>query len=83
MTFEGRFAWNKRILAFIFERLRIKVGPFNPFEISFKGKDDREPTNKENDPFFVWFYIDEEIAVARGRSGGTAFWVRCKRVNTY
>nr|GLL17464.1 uncharacterized protein LOC109172143 [Ipomoea trifida] len=83
LTFEGRFSWNNRILAFIFERLRIKVGPLNPFEISLKGKDDREPTNKGKDPFFVWFYIDEEIAVARGRSGGTAFWVRCQRVNPY
>ncbi|KAL3512202.1 hypothetical protein ACH5RR_024919 [Cinchona calisaya] len=81
LTFEGRFSWKKRILAFIFERLRIKIGPFNPFEISFKGKDEREPSNK--DPFFIWFYIDEEIAVARGRSGGTAFWVRCQRVGNY
>ncbi|KAL0397314.1 UNVERIFIED_CONTAM: hypothetical protein Scaly_0179800 [Sesamum calycinum] len=78
LTFEGRLSWKKRILAFIFERIRIKIGPLNPFEISFKGEDEREPSNK--DPFFIWFYIDEEIAVARGRSGGTAFWVRCQRV---
>ncbi|KAI3463744.1 hypothetical protein Pfo_020407 [Paulownia fortunei] len=78
LTFEGRFSWKKRILAFIFERIQIKIGPLNPFEISFKGKDEREPGNK--DPFFIWFYIDDEIAVARGRSGGTAFWVRCQRI---
>ncbi|XP_027124489.1 uncharacterized protein LOC113768843 [Coffea eugenioides] len=81
LTFEGRFSWKNRILAFIFERLRIKVGPFNPFEINLKGKDEREPSNK--DPFFIWFYIDEEIAVARGRGGGTAFWVRCRRISSY
>ncbi|XP_073317846.1 uncharacterized protein [Primulina huaijiensis] len=81
LTFEGRISWNKRILAFVFERIRIKIGPLNPFEISFKGKDEREPNTK--DPFFIWFYVDEEIAVARGRSGGTAFWVRCKRAPTY
>ncbi|XP_073295567.1 uncharacterized protein [Primulina huaijiensis] len=80
LTFEGRISWKNRILAFIFERIRIKIGPLNPFEISFKGKDEREPNTK--DPFFIWFYVDEEIAVARGRSGGTAFWVRCKRVLT-
>ncbi|KAH6805013.1 microbial collagenase [Perilla frutescens var. frutescens] len=79
LTFEGRLSWKKRILAFVFERIRIKVGPLNPFELSFKGDDEREPNN--TDPFFIWFYIDEEIAVARGRSGGTAFWVRCKRVD--
>ncbi|KAK6127663.1 hypothetical protein DH2020_038579 [Rehmannia glutinosa] len=68
LTFEGRFSWKKRILAFVFERIRIKIGPLDPFEFSFKGKDEREPGNQ--DPFFIWFYIDEEIAVARGRSGG-------------
>ncbi|MCD7460376.1 hypothetical protein HAX54_043409 [Datura stramonium] len=80
LTFEGPFSWKNRILAFVFERLRIKIGPFDPFDISIKGKDEREPSNKDQDPFFIWFYIDEEIAVARGRSGGTAFWVRCRRV---
>lgn len=78
LTFEGRFSWKNRILAFIFERLRLKIGPLAPFEFDFKTKDEKEPSNK--DPFFIWFYIDEEIAVARGRSGGTAFWVRCKQV---
>ncbi|OAY32124.1 uncharacterized protein LOC110631039 [Manihot esculenta] len=80
LTFEGRFTWKNRILAFIFERVRVKIGPLNPFEISLGQKEDREPSTK--DPFFIWFYIDEEIAVARGRSGGTAFWCRCRRVTT-
>ncbi|KAJ7975185.1 PAP fibrillin domain protein,expressed protein [Quillaja saponaria] len=80
LTFEGRLSWKKRILAFIFERIQIKVGPLNPLEISLGKKDDREPGTK--DPFFIWFYVDEEIAVARGRGGGTAFWCRCRRVNT-
>ncbi|GLU12945.1 hypothetical protein SLE2022_295990 [Rubroshorea leprosula] len=78
LTFEGGFSWKNRILAFIFERIRIKIGPFNPLEINLGQKEDKEPSTK--DPFFIWFYIDEEIAVARGRSGGTAFWCRCCRV---
>ncbi|XP_071732456.1 uncharacterized protein [Rutidosis leptorrhynchoides] len=78
LTFEGRFSWQKRILAFVFEQIKIKVGPLKPFEINIKGEDENEPTTKN--PFFIWFYVDEEIAVARGRSGGTAFWCRCKRV---
>ncbi|KAL6848278.1 hypothetical protein ACP4OV_022406 [Aristida adscensionis] len=79
LTFEGRLSWKKKILAFIFERVRIKVGPFAPLEIGFgSGDDGREPSTK--DPFFVWFYIDEEIAVAQGRGGGVAYWCRCKRV---
>ncbi|KAI4339033.1 hypothetical protein MLD38_024019 [Melastoma candidum] len=78
LTFEGRFSWKKRILAFIFERIRIKVGPFKQLEIGLGQQGDREPNTK--DPFFIWFYIDEEIAVARGRSGGTAFWCQCRHV---
>lgn len=78
LTFEGRLSWKSRILSFIFENLRIKVGPLNPLEISLGKQDDREPSTK--DPFFIWFYVDEEIAVARGKSGGTAFWCRCRRV---
>ncbi|MED6136439.1 hypothetical protein PIB30_056133 [Stylosanthes scabra] len=80
LTFEGRLSWKKRILAFIFENLRIKVGPLGPLQISLGRKEEREPSTK--DPFFIWFYIDDEIAVARGRSGGTAFWCRCQRVDT-
>ncbi|QCD85419.1 uncharacterized protein LOC114178286 isoform X1 [Vigna unguiculata] len=79
LTFEGRLSWKKRILAFVFENIRVKVGPFQPLQISLGKKEDREPDTK--DPFFIWFYVDEEIAVARGRSGGTAFWCRCRRVN--
>ncbi|PIA63660.1 hypothetical protein AQUCO_00201183v1 [Aquilegia coerulea] len=78
LTFEGKFSWKKRILAFIFEYLRIKVGPFGPLQISLGQSQDREPNTK--DPFFIWFYVDEEIAVAQGRGGGTAFWCRCRRV---
>ena len=79
LTFEGRLSWKKKILAFVFERVRIKVGPFGPLEIGLGGDGDgREPSTK--DPFFVWFYVDEEIAVAQGRGGGVAFWCRCKRV---
>ncbi|KAJ4713481.1 PAP fibrillin domain protein,expressed protein [Melia azedarach] len=82
LTFEGRFSWKKRVLAFIFECVRIKIGPLKPLEIGLGQKQDREPSNVSKDPFFVWFYIDEEIAVARGRSGGTAFWCRCRHVPT-
>ncbi|KAK9684243.1 hypothetical protein RND81_10G196200 [Saponaria officinalis] len=80
LTFEGRFSWKNRILAFIFERIRLKIGPFNPLEISLGNEGNSEPNTKN--PFFIWFYVDEEIAVARGRSGGTAFWCRCSRVTS-
>ncbi|XP_039125960.1 uncharacterized protein LOC120261993 isoform X2 [Dioscorea cayenensis subsp. rotundata] len=77
LTFEGNLSWNKRILAFIFESINIKIGPFGPLRVSL-GREEREPSTK--DPFFIWFYADEEIAVAQGRGGGIAFWCRCQRV---
>ncbi|XP_021736425.1 uncharacterized protein LOC110702974 [Chenopodium quinoa] len=80
LSFEGRFSWKNRKLAFIFECIRIKLGPFSPLQVSLGNQENREPNNK--DPFFIWFYVDEEIAVARGRSGGTAFWCRCRRVTS-
>ncbi|XP_012572062.2 uncharacterized protein [Cicer arietinum] len=79
LTFEGKLSWKNRILSFIFENLRIKVGPLKPLQISLGQKEDREPSTK--DPFFIWFYVDNEIAVARGRSGGTAFWCQCRQVD--
>nr|AML47758.1 hypothetical protein AEX81_00010 [Triticum aestivum]AOZ21502.1 hypothetical protein [Triticum aestivum] len=80
LSFEGRLSWKKKILAFVFERVRLKLGPLGPLEIPLGGGDDmsREPSTK--DPFFLWFYVDEEVAVAQGKGGGTAFWCRCKRV---
>ncbi|XP_047055092.1 uncharacterized protein LOC124661270 [Lolium rigidum] len=78
LTFEGRLSWKKKMLAFVFERVRVKVGPLGPLEIGLGGDANREPSAK--DPFFLWFYVDEEIAVAQGKGGGTAFWCRCKRV---
>lgn len=77
LTFEGKLSWKNRILAFIFEYINVKIGPFNPIQIRLN-KEEREPTTK--DPFFVWFYVDEEIAVAQGRGGGIAFWCRCRRI---
>ncbi|KAG0500122.1 hypothetical protein HPP92_000194 [Vanilla planifolia] len=77
LTFEGKFSCKGKILAFMFEYLRLKIGPFGPLEISL-GKQEREPTT--TDAFFIWFYIDEEIAVAQGKGGGFAFWSRCHNV---
>ncbi|KAI3843513.1 hypothetical protein MKX03_016222 [Papaver bracteatum] len=78
LTFEGKFSWKNRILAFTFELLKIKIGPLPSLKINLGTQDDKEPSTK--DPFFIWFYVDQQIAVAQGRGGGTAFWCRCRRV---
>nr|XP_048329919.1 uncharacterized protein LOC107418748 isoform X4 [Ziziphus jujuba var. spinosa] len=42
LKFEGRFSWKNRVLSFIFECIRIKIGPLKPLEISLGQKDDRD-----------------------------------------
>lgn len=80
LTFEGRLSWKKRILAFSFEYMNLKIGPLGSLKINLAKEKDKGRTPTTKDPFFIWFYIDEEIAVAQGRGGGTAFWCRCTRV---
>ncbi|XP_002969824.2 uncharacterized protein LOC9646259 [Selaginella moellendorffii] len=79
LEFMGRFSWSKNKLFFIFDSLSFKVGRLGPFQFAISKKEelDREPGNK--DPFFIWFYADEEIVVGKGRGGGIALWVRCNR----
>lgn len=80
ITFQGRFSWEKRILAFVFETLNIKIGSLGPFKFNLEKKQDQGRIPSKKDPFFIWFYADEEIIVGKGKSGGVAFWCRCKRV---
>lgn len=36
----------------------------------------RASTDDKKSPFFLFSYVDDEVAVARGRGGGLAFWAR-------
>jgi hypothetical protein len=36
----------------------------------------RASTDDKKSPFFLFSYVDGEVAVARGRGGGLAFWAR-------
>lgn len=82
LAFEGSFSLKKRILAFLFEKLKIKIGILPPFTINIGKKEDEGRTPANSDPFFIWFYADDEIIVAKGRGGGLAYWCRCKQVNS-
>ncbi|CAM6122077.1 unnamed protein product [Calypogeia fissa] len=77
LIFCGNFMWEKRNLRFFFHTLKIKLGPFGPFSIPVGSKDQEI---KKNNPGFIWSYVDDEILVGMGKAGGTAFWVRCERV---
>lgn len=80
LAFEGRFSMKKRILAFLFDKLKIKIGSLPHFTINIGKKEDEGRIPGNTDPFFIWFYADDEIIVAKGRGGGLAFWCRCRRV---
>ncbi|KAG0599380.1 hypothetical protein M758_12G147800 [Ceratodon purpureus] len=80
LAFEGRFSMKNRILAFLFDKLKIKIGILPPFTINIGKKADEARVPGNSDPFFIWFYADDEIIVAKGRGGGLAYWCRCKRV---
>lgn len=80
LAFEGRFSMKKRILAFLFDKLKIKIGSLTHFTINIGKKEDEGRIPGNTDPFFIWFYADDEIIVAKGRGGGLAFWCRCRRV---
>lgn len=82
LTFQGRMSWKKRILAFLFEIINIKLGSLGPsFKFNIERKEDQGRTPNTKDAFFIWLYADEEIIVGKGRSGGVALWCRCTRVS--
>lgn len=76
MTFSGKLKFEKRKLSFFVNSLNLTVGSYGPLRIKLGGKGDNDVPDK-NDPFFIWYYADDEIIVAKGRGGGVAYWCRC------
>lgn len=76
LTFSGPYALKSKRLSFDFDTLHLKIGPLK-LDIPLKDKiDPAKYVASSKDPFFIFFYADEEIIAARGRSGGVAFWKR-------
>lgn len=74
LTFSGPYAMKGKKLSFDFDTLVIRLGPK---KFSFKLKD--KITNyvpAPKDPFFLFFYVSDDLVAARGRGGGVAFWAR-------
>ncbi|KAI8111690.1 hypothetical protein M9435_004189 [Picochlorum sp. BPE23] len=77
LTFKGGYAYQGKKLSFDFDRVNIKLGPL---KFEFKIKDaivDYKPAAK--DPFFIIFYVDDEVICARGRGGGIALWKKTEK----
>ena len=55
-------------MQFVFEKIQIQIGPGRfTFPVG---------SGSAAEGRFVFFYADEDFVVARGLSGGTAFWKR-------
>lgn len=75
LTFKGPYSFTGKKLNFDFDTLKLRIGPLK-FEFRLKEKlTDYKADPK--DPFFIIFYVDEDIIAARGRGGGIAFWSIC------
>eukprot|EP00898_Chlorokybus_atmophyticus_P006400 jgi/Chlat1/6761/Chrsp50S06483 len=85
LRFNGNFEWNEKtaMLAFDFTKLSLKLGPLGPFSINLGGFREMPKTEGQKakpGPFFIFNYVDDEIAIAQGKAGGLAIWVRCENV---
>lgn len=81
LTFKGPYSMTGKILPFNLTSLNLKLGPkvFTfPLGDKSKIKDafDAAGPRAKSTPFFVFCYVDEDVIVARGRSGGIATWAR-------
>ena len=77
LTFKGKYACEKNKLSFDFDTLKLRLGPL---KFEFKLKDEIvDYAFSPKDPFFVLFFVDEDIIAARGRGGGIAFWKKAGR----
>lgn len=80
LTFNGPFAMKGKQLSF--DVVAINIG-FGPLRFAFPLKKDAPASLEEVSdakrkalPFFLYAYVDDEMVVARGRSGGLAMWLR-------
>jgi hypothetical protein len=74
LTFSGPYAMKGKKLSFDFDTLKLKLGPLTvPIKLKDKITDYSSPPK---DPFFLFFYVSDDLIAARGRGGGIAFWAR-------
>jgi hypothetical protein len=77
-AFRGGFTVAGRRFAFDFDTVRVRLGP-KWFEFKLPAKQEGGGGGgggEKKGPFFLMTYVDDAVAVARGRSGGVAVWAR-------
>eukprot|EP00798_Chlamydomonas_sp_ICE-L_P007395 gene7395-522_t len=76
LTFKGPFTLDGKVLRFDTHTLNIGIGPWRP-SFNLKPAQSLESMAKKDQkafPFFIYAYADNDIIVARGKSGGVALW---------
>lgn len=80
LTFNGPYAWGPgRQLSFDVHAMSLGLGPWRfsiPLKKDGKPVDQVDAKDRKKLPFFLYAYVDDDIIVARGRSGGLAVWTR-------
>ncbi|KAF6259179.1 hypothetical protein COO60DRAFT_1700941 [Scenedesmus sp. NREL 46B-D3] len=82
LTFNGPYAVKGKQLTFDVVKMNIGLGPWRfsiPFKKDAKSIAEMDPQDAKKLPFFLYAYIDRDIVVARGRSGGLAVWQRASK----
>lgn len=77
LTFKGFCSGKGKQLSFDVDTMYLGVGPWRGSIPLKAGKKmaDMDPSDAKKLPFFIYAYVDEDIIVGRGRSGGLAVWV--------
>lgn len=80
LTFNGPYAVRGRQLSFDVVRMNLGLGPLR-FSIPLKSNApaslaELPDAQRKALPFFLYAYVDDEMVVARGRSGGLALWLK-------
>ncbi|KAL6757485.1 hypothetical protein V8C86DRAFT_2624018 [Haematococcus lacustris] len=78
LTFKGPYLMKGRRLMFDVNSLNLGLGPWR-LSIPLKAStpfDQLPPKEQADLPFFLYAYLDSELLVGRGRSGGLALWRR-------
>lgn len=82
LTFRGSFKWEKRKQNFVYDTVRLRLGP-KWFDFPIKKKD-KSADGKQQDrlaAFFNFFLVNDNICAARGKDGGVAIWARISPVD--
>lgn len=79
LTFRGPCAMKEggRQMSFDVTTMHIGLGPWRwalPLKRDAPALEARPPKDVKKLPFFLYAYVDNDIVVARGRSGGLAMW---------